>query len=276
VPIPRGSRLDSIEAEYGPLTESVPCGKLDCQTPHKRGFLVTFADPQGVSGRAIIGHVCGKRQFGQVWKEARARHIAEVRKAQVQEAAADFLRLAADVEPRLRVLLPSLEARHAVRQALAIDARSFMRACEEACRGDGYLRTHRDGVSVRLHRVEGRLFFTQDNALKRARLALESISIMRRTLDEGTASVKEIGERIGRLGDLRHTTEVIEQEAADGRTALRPAHMERLLRAIAATYSGWEEVRMEGACLLVARRLTAHSDFKFRWTSLGDLTKVIG
>lgn len=284
VPIPKGSRLGAIEAEYGPLSDAVPCGRTNCGTPHKKGFVVTFADPQGRSGRSIIGHICGKKEFGQVWKEAKARHAAEVRKAQIQEQAAEFLRVAADAEPRLRVLLPGLEARNAIRKTLSIRAPRFIRACEEACRGDGYIysyrdgahvRLHRDGARVRLHQVEGRLFFLQNDALTSARLALRSIALMRETLDEGTASPKEIGERVGRLRDLRHTTETVEREAEDGRKALRPAHMQRLIKAVdARADNGQREVRLESSRILV-QQLPDLTLGRPSWEVLGDLAKLL-
>ena len=187
--IPKGSRLDKIEASYGPLGEAVRCGLAGCGTPHQKGFVVVFRASEGGSPeRALIGHVCGKREFKEIWTKAVARHNAELRAVEVRASLASCVLMADEIEPRLKALLPGLQSRNDIREALLTDAPDFMRVCINACRN------HR-GVIVSIpkwdedekiiHRLEGRLFFLQNAAFEKTRILLAGMNRISRLLKFG-------------------------------------------------------------------------------------------
>jgi hypothetical protein len=134
VQIPKGALLDKIEDSYGPLITRVRCGL--CGTPHKKGFIVVFREHETAERkRTLIRHICGKREFKEIWSRVLARHKAEVRSEEIRAALREFLKTAEVIEPQLLALLPGLQARKVVRDTLLIDARGFMRECASACRG---------------------------------------------------------------------------------------------------------------------------------------------
>lgn len=273
VRIPKGAILEKIASNYGPLANNVCCGLADCGTPHKRGFIVVFRRVLGEPlEQALMGHVCGKREFREAWTKALAAHNAKLRAEEAKASVQKFLTSASEIEPRLHAILPGLEARKAIRDILLIDARDFMRNCATACRSQNGRITGYSTSHIR-HRFKGEIFFLQDEAIGRAKAILSLIKMMREISENQTITAREIEERLSRFKNLKRDQDEIEKEALAGAAALRPSHMIRAIEAIE-NNSRNRQVMIEGSTLFVNRRLIAMGDV-FEWARVADLAQVI-
>ncbi len=114
VAIPRTARLLAIEDRYGPLKDEGRCGL--CGTMHGRGYVTRF-EADGVEARGLLGHVCGRNNFGVDYTEAERRFDIAQRGEEVVTAVERFHTRAERILPELDAALPHLSWQRSVRDA---------------------------------------------------------------------------------------------------------------------------------------------------------------
>ena len=219
-----------------------------------KGFVLAFTSPDGDTGRAMMGHVCGRRHFGQAWNEAEHAYKIVERQQETRQRFDRFLTAAAFVRPHLQTLLPGLEERHQIREDLMAGAGTFMQHCADFCRSGGWViqdklekRPSGGGtvvVQIRLHQIQGAKFFLQDTALRKTRDILLRLAGIEKLLQAEKPDETEIAARVRNVGDMHAILREVEQEAADGERALHAAHMEHLVRAVERAMGGYPSVRV--------------------------------
>ena len=162
VVIPPDSILESIERNYGPLAEAVPCGF--CGTPHKKGYVVIFRkSPAASPERAIMGHHCGKKFFGEAWQKVQLTYQSKLEDKKSRELLDKSLKELPTFQQRLEKVNPKIRRSHTLKRLLGENAPLFMRRCREACRSDnGYLRRYRY-TETSEYQLRGRSFFLDEN-----------------------------------------------------------------------------------------------------------------
>ena len=233
--ISSGSTLHRIEDSYGPLKDEVKCGLEGCRTPHKRGFIVAFSqsDSGTEHGLGIVGHVCGKRAFGTGWVEAERAYDARVRAEEVRAAAERFQARIGLILPELQAALPRLKWQHELRKILLHRAPMLMRMCQEAAsKHHGRIRRAQGGDFVTLHRLRGEPFWLEDRALDRAKELDYAARRLQLFLGTPEATTKEIDRRLGQLGNVGHTWDLVSKWMAAADEALRPQHLQRVIEAV--------------------------------------------
>lgn len=259
--IPSGATLERIVSKYEHLKDPVRCGLAGCRTPHKNGYVVKFREADDApESEAIMGHVCGRREFGTAWTDAVAKHEAELRHAEIQQALTKFLEEAPIVESNLRPLIEGMEIRRAIRTILNTDASDLMRHCGNAFRQDREVISYWGSQGGRKsYRLQGRLFFLQDRALTKVRLILDGIDKIKELAERETATVKEVSDKMSRLRNLWQSTKEIEWESEDGIAALDPKNIAKAIEAF-----NCETAKLEGTVLYVYNQLRG-------WKAITDL-----
>ncbi|MGN6365304.1 hypothetical protein [Asticcacaulis taihuensis] len=223
--------------------------------------MVKFREAGGApEEEAIMGHVCGRREFGTAWTDAVAKHEAELRHAEIQQALAKFLEETPEVEAKLRPLIEGLEIRRAIRIILNTDASDLMRHCGNAFRQDREVISYWGNQGGRKsYRLQGRLFFLQDRALTKVKLILDGIDKIKELGHKKSATVKEVSEKMSRLRNIWQSTKEIEWETEDGISALDPKNISKAIKAF-----NCETVKLEGTVLHVYNHLRG-------WKAITDL-----
>jgi hypothetical protein len=252
-PIPRAARLERIEFAYGPLAEFIPCGLPHCKQLHGRGFVVTFVDENGAVGRGVIGQDCGRRHFGEAWKEEYRQHRARQRESEMHARSTEFVRLTDAVEPALEKLLPALEKQEHIRSTLYRCAPFFMRHCETAVKSGGVVRVIGPDLQVFEHNIKGGGFFVAGGDHDRAWQAVMAIRGVRHLIADPATKLKDLSERISHAGDLRQALKSARAALAEGQMALKAGHMRDLIAVVGAQMQfGETYIRVNGSVLEAA------------------------
>ena len=83
--IPLKAQLDSIVGSYENIPNAIRCGFFSCRTNHKKGFIVSFIDPNTLNTqKSTIGHICGKREFTD-WEIELTKYNNKIREKIIKE-----------------------------------------------------------------------------------------------------------------------------------------------------------------------------------------------
>jgi hypothetical protein len=273
--IPYGAVLAAIEDRYGPLSQKVRCGLKSCRTSHKRGFIVVFRHPSdGCEQRGLLGHVCGRKAFGESWQEARGIFNIKIRTAEIETAAKVFREKALAILPELRSAIPRLQWFRQAYQILSQHAPGLMRLCVDGVRTkNGFLVREREGKMVPVLKIEGSQFFTSNHTLDKARELLLDIENLQRYMASDGASVREVERRLSMIGDLGRRWEMIARWMQAGNAALHPSNMRRVIDVVN-KISRYEEVRMKGTVIEHQSRDT-YGHKSYGWAMLLDVAEDI-
>lgn len=225
VHIPKDSVLDKIEEKYKNLDTKIQCGM--CGAWHKTGCLVQFRrTADSPIEHAVMGHVCGHREFGQIWTDIDTSYDVALRidenRSELEKRLAEF----PGVEGKLQSLLPGLKERRAIRSTLVAYGGAFVERCAHA------FKTGQDKVVVRdktgnkvPYQLKGELFFQQDFAVLRAEAILARITDVRAAAVNAAIRPGDMRRKMTQLTDALGRLRNIDWEAEDGIAALNPRNM---------------------------------------------------
>lgn len=118
-----------------------------------------------------------------------------------------------------------------------------MKRCADACKyGSNLLETFDTDNRRITHKLEGPLFFVQDNAYSKAKLILSGIERIRGLAESAACTPQMMNEMLGRLANLEKSVSDIELEAKDGKLALAPLN---IAKAIAAAHHWIEQPKLQ-------------------------------
>ena len=225
VAIPRSAKLLAIEDRYGPLKDEVRCGL--CGTMHGKGFIARF-ECDGVQGRGLLGHVCGKNNFGAVYTDAERRFDIAQRGEGVAAGVERFHVRAAKIMPELQAALPHLSWQRSVRDAIEASSWQVMREAGNAVRTqNGRLQS---GFRA-LGKLAGKEFWTDFRAPQRARELATDVEQFGDYLANDVRR-KDLAHRVGLVADIEGRWERIVAAMADADQALRPGNLDKLFKAV--------------------------------------------
>jgi hypothetical protein len=270
VHIPKDSILDKIEQKYKNLDAKIQCGL--CGAWHKTGCLVQFRrTTNSPPERAVMGHVCGHRVFGQVWTDMDSSFDIALRREDNQVELEKCLAAFPGVEEKLQTLLPDLKERHAIRATLVAYGGNFMDRCANAFKtghSKGVARNHL-GHSVS-YQLDGEFFFQQDHAVLKAETILGRIASVRAAAQDAATRPGDMRKRLTLLKEALGRLKNLEWEAADGVDALNPENLKMALALFHHdTFYTGRTVRISGTVLEIRR----HSGHK--WSAYKDLTAYV-
>jgi len=229
VHIPKDSILDKIEQKYKDLDAKIQCGL--CGAWHRTGCLVQFRRTAVAPvERAVMGHVCGHRIFGQAWTDIDTSYDVAARKEDNQAELEKCLSEFPGIEEKLQSLLPGLKERRAVRAALVQYGGAFMDRCANAFRTgqDKGIALDRAGNRVP-YEVKGEFFFRQDTAALRAETILAHIANVKASAKNAATRPGDMRKKLTRLREALGGLKNLEWEAEDGVAALNPQNLQLAL-----------------------------------------------
>ena len=85
--VPQGVEMLKIVGNYGPNDGEFHCVRPGCGTRHKKGFVVLLSNETHI----VIGHICGRRLFGESWDQYKGNYDRLVRRQRLLIRQADLL-----------------------------------------------------------------------------------------------------------------------------------------------------------------------------------------
>ena len=194
---------------------------------HGKGYIARFEE-NGIQQRGLLGHVCGRNNFGVAYTEAERLFDIAQRSEETVAALERFETRAARILPELETALPHLSWQQSVRDAISASSWQVMREATNAVRSQhGRIQ----GGGQTLAKVAGRDFWIDYRAMRRAWELKHDIGRFRDYL-ANDARQKDLSHRVNLMADIEHRWSITALGMADADLALRPGNLDKLFRAV--------------------------------------------
>jgi hypothetical protein len=230
VRIPRSAKLLEILESYR-TPEKVHCGLEGCRTSHNKGFLVLFAESEGVASKVgMVGHICGRNNFNAVWVTVQQAYDVRIRTAEVKAAEERFRIRAGRIIPELQAATPQLKTLIAARGVLTKYASDIMRVCADAAKSrGGRIETY---FGHEVHRLAGVEFWRDGGTALLSVLRLQhEVDQFLGYISSSEATKKEVGRRLGGFVDIENQWRLASKTLEAAAAALRPEHLRQVFGA---------------------------------------------
>jgi hypothetical protein len=213
-------------------------------------MVVAFRSDDGNEGEGMVGHVCGRRFFGQDWAEQVRAHETRERVAALQARAASALAEIVQVEPHLGPLGSMAKEVDNARQAIRVQLVALDRECTNAVRSArGRLAFHGwDGEQAVL-RLKGPSFWTRDPPIfQRINRLQRDIAIVRSKASDTKTSAAALGVLLGKLGSARARFSELANSLREDVRALSQGHFAHIVEMLGGR-SGDHPIEISGSRL---------------------------